>query len=574
MNHKHKSWFVASLLVLGAGCTVVASRLEPRISLGSLPSTPKIRVPTKRIGNEGIAVLPREIIPTTKPATPSIGDGPATFEEELAIKPISEHASEILRDGEYPQEAYVALATTPNDPYALQWPIVNIDTANGWDVTTGNSAVTIAVIDTGFGLQHEELADRWYVNPGESGPTTSGGRCWTGVVADKATNDCDDDNNGYDDDWRGWDFFWNDNDPTTGSVSPSGNSVAHGTEVASLAAASSNNNKGIAGMNWQAKIMPLQVLSDNGNGITNDVVAAIEYAARQGADVINLSLGSSVPDAALQAAVRFANSRNVTVVAAAGNCGASPPTTCNPLSEPGNMNYPALYDEVISVGALTLGNNRANFSSYGATLDVVAPGSAIPYSAGWSASNTTSLYANGISGTSFASPIVAGLAALVRGIDPSLGPKDIRAILTDSSDRVPGMGGQAWHAQYGFGRVNAYRALQLAQVRATAIKAGPAPTNSKKAPLVSLSEGTTAEMPVSLTTELIATCASYMGDNCTIEFTGIGNERYSLYAQKTGGAGTAGWRFTPESIGLSAGTWVVRAHGNSLSSESVMFYVQ
>lgn len=549
-------------------CMVVANRIDARVSLGTLPlPEPRIPIPVTHPGSEKQAELPTDVpVPS---ATPS---GPTTKDAELAIKPITKHASEILHSNDYPQTEYFALAT-PNDPYAAQWPFSNIDAYNGWDVASGSETITIAVIDTGFGMQHEEFADRWYTNSGETGMTVLGGRCWDGVVADKSTNLCDDDNNGYDDDWRGWDFFWSDNDPATGSVSPAGPAVAHGTEVASLAAASANNSKGLAGMNWRAKIMPLQVLSDNGNGITYDVVAAIEYAARQGADVINLSLGSSSPDAAMLAAVRFANSRNVVVVAAAGNCGNQPPTTCNPLSEPGNMNYPALYDEVISVGALNQINTRAGFSSYGSTLDVVAPGSSMPYSAGWSAANQTGLYATGVSGTSFSSPIVAGLAALIRGTDKALSPKDVRAILTDSTDRLNGMNNQVWTAEYGYGRVNTLKALRLAQIRSTAIKSGPAPFNSRKPPLVSFSTGTSPSEPAGIISELIATCSSYMGDNCMIEFANSGSERFSLDLQKADGAGIAAWRFTPGSIGLSAGSWTARAHGNSLSSESVTLYV-
>lgn len=575
MNHKHKLLFVGGLVFLGASCALFAGKIDPHISIATLPNSPTLRYPVSKPQDNGLKHAPA----TDKaPSTPDVKQKTANLsirDKEIAAKPITKHASEILREENYPQESYFALATTPNDPYASQWPLTAISAPDAWDTTTGSSDIVIAVIDTGFGFQHEEFTDRWHTNPGETGTTSNGGVCWTGSPVDKSTNGCDDDANGYDDDWRGWDFFWSDNDPSTGTVSPDGSSVAHGTEVASLAAASANNSKGLAGMNWNAKIMPLQVLSDNGNGITYDVVAAIEYAARQGADVINLSLASTTPDAALQAAVRFAVSRNVTVVAAAGNCGNQPPSSCNVLSEPGNMTYPAIYDEVISVGALTQSNARASFSSYGSSLDIMAPGSIIPYSAGWTASNQTSLYATGISGTSFSSPIVAGLAALIRSIDHSLSPKDVRAILIDSSDRVAGMSNMVWTNQYGYGRVNALKALQLTQVRSTAIRSGPLPSNSKRPPIVSLSEATTAEAPASAATELIATCGSYMGDTCIIEFINITNaEKHTLDLIKTDSSGTAGWRFTPAQIGVGAGTWTVRAHGNSLSSESITFYVQ
>ena len=575
MNHKHKGQFVAALLVLGVLCSLSAWRLESRIAFTGLRDWQgQLTVPVRR-SRTALIQSTTGHAPAPTP-TPNLDtSGPRSRAAELAIKPTSTHASEILKEKTYPQNDYYALDTTPNDPTVNQWPLTIINAPAAWDTTTGTNDMVVAVLDTGFALDHEELTNRWYTNPGESGNTSAGGRCWTGVAANKATNNCDDDNNGYKDDWRGWDFFWSDNNPNTGSATPGGSAVSHGTAVASLIGGTANNSAGSAGLNWQTKILPIQVLSDNGNGVTYDVVAGIEYAINQGAKVINMSLGSTLPDDALLAAVRLAYSRNVVVIAAAGNCGHLPTGSCNNLSEPGNITYPALYDEVIAVGALSEADTRASFSSYGSALDVSAPGANLPYAAGWSATNQTAAYVTNISGTSFAAPITSGLASLLRGLDSSLGPKDIKAILADSTDRVSGMNGQAWTTEYGSGRINALKAVQLTQVRSTAFKAGTVPSNSKRAPILAFSTGTTSGTAVTDSNEVLATCSSYMGDSCLIEFTKVGTTtKVTLPALKTDTAGTAGWRFTPNEIGLTSGSWTARAHGNGLSSVAVVFYVQ
>lgn len=174
--------------------------------------------------------------------------------------------------------AYQALLT-PNDPIYPQWYTDKISAPAAWDVTTGSSNVTIAVIDTGFALSHEDLAGRWAENSSEEGMTAPGDACWTGVPQDKKTNNCDDDGNGFVDDWRGWDFSNNDNDPSAGTTNPNSAYVSHGTMTAGLAAATGNNGVGVASVNWGAKILPLQALDDNGSGYTDTIAAAIHYAA-------------------------------------------------------------------------------------------------------------------------------------------------------------------------------------------------------------------------------------------------------------------------------------------------------
>ena len=117
----------------------------------------------------------------------------------------------------------------------------------------------MAVIDSGFELNHEDLVNRWRSNLSESGQTQDGDNCWTGSAQDKSTNNCDDDNNGYIDDYRGYDFINNDNSPQAGTTNTSGDTVHHGTMVAGVIGATTNNNIGNSGIDQNVKILPLQI---------------------------------------------------------------------------------------------------------------------------------------------------------------------------------------------------------------------------------------------------------------------------------------------------------------------------
>lgn len=287
---------------------------------------------------------------------------------------------------EYPNYPYEALLT-PNDPtYPSQWNLPRLDAPAAWDLSTG-TGVMVAVIDSGFGFNHEDLVGQWATNAGETG-------------LGRETNGLDDDGNGYIDDWRGWDFNSGDNDPSAGVTNPTGGGVSHGTLVAGIIGAKGNNAKGIAGVAYGARILPLQALSDDGSGYTSTVGAAIRYAADRGAKVINLSLGSQYADSYLRSQITYAISRGATVVAAAGN------TSCDCLL------YPANYPEVIAAGASNSADALASFSSYGANLDVLAPGTDSICTTHWTSGNQTSAYSCAYSGTSFSAPHVSGAAAL------------------------------------------------------------------------------------------------------------------------------------------------------------------
>lgn len=334
-------------------------------------------------------------------------------------------------------QSYRALLS-PNDPLQPQWFTARLGQPAAWDLTTGSVNTTIAIIDTGFALAHQDLTGRWDTNPGEAGPLSSNG--------------VDDDANGLVDDWRGWDFVNGDNNPNAGSNNPSGESVSHGTAVAGMLGATGNNNLGLAGVDWQAKLLPLQILSDNGMGYTTDIVAALAYARAQGADVVNMSLGTSMSDDFLQEAIEQTIAAGVTVVAAAGNDG------CDCVS------YPAHYADVIAVGASDTEDNRAYFSNYGASLDILAPGDGAIRTTYWSQANQTSLYTTHASGTSLAAPLVSGMASLFIAAHPEAPPAEVVANITRGASRVAAMGQQSLTAQHGHGLMNVQATTRLATI--------------------------------------------------------------------------------------------------------------
>lgn len=337
-----------------------------------------------------------------------------------------------------------------NDPLGNQWWTVGTGLPTAWNMASGSKQTVVAVIDTGFALQHEEFTNRWAHNTGEQGATSdetpSRLNCTDrglaldmscnllddnfdgivdnetgaataenisqlncsdrGLVLDRSCNLIDDDGNGYADDATGWDFINQDFSVQAGENNPDGDGVRHGTAVAGVIAASGDNNKGIAGVDWHTKILPLQALNDESYGNTLTVSQAVYYAADRGVDVINISLGSEEEDSYLRQAVQYAISKNVIVVASSGNDG------CDCIS------YPGRYPEVVSVGAESNTGGPADFSSYGAELDVMAPGINIT-SPVWSKASPTSSYATNMAGTSFAAPYVSGLLSLARSHQPS-----------------------------------------------------------------------------------------------------------------------------------------------------------
>ncbi len=396
-----------------------------------------------------------------------------------------------INNKEYPLRTYEPLLV-PNDPMASQTWVTKANFNQTWDIPHGNHQTVLAIIDTGFGLLHEEFANRWHINSGESGPATAEGpsqlNCAgrglpldatcnlvdedsdgvvdneTGFVSSQnpsrlncssqslpLTKDCnrlDDDNNGYVDDKTGWDFANNDNSPQAGELNPTGSGTTHGTRVAGVAAATGNNGKGIAGANWQTKILPIQALDDDSYGDTLGVGRAILYAAQQGADVISLSLGSDLPDDYVREAIQIAIAAGSVVVAASGNDG------CDCIV------YPANYPEVVAVGALesdSNGNSRpAGFSSFGTNLDILAPGTQVTTSS-WTSSNPSNAYVSNIQGTSFATPLVSGLLTRILSHQPDAAPLQLIAALTENTNRLTLSATTARSPQLGYGTMDAFK---------------------------------------------------------------------------------------------------------------------
>jgi len=281
----------------------------------------------------------------------------------------------------------------PNDPYyGSQWGLTRVRAPEAWALSTGQG-VLIAVLDTGTDYTHPDLS----------------GKVRTDIDRDFVNNDDDamDDN-------------------------------GHGTHVSGIAAAATNNSRGVAGMGWDASILPVKVMDSNGSGNSYFLIQGIYYAADHGARVINMSLGgpNSCPSD-LQTAVDYAYRRGVLLVAAAGN------------DYQNQTVFPANCAHVLGVAATTSYDTRASFSNYGDHVSVAAPGEDI-YS--------TLRYGGygDMDGTSMATPFVAGLAALVYARFPTYTPDQAASAILDNAQDL---GSTGWDPDYGCGRIDAFRAL-------------------------------------------------------------------------------------------------------------------
>lgn len=296
-----------------------------------------------------------------------------------------------------------AEGVTPNDPlYEQQWYIPAIKANLVWAQTTGGSDQVIAILDTGVDTEHPDLKNKIWQNPGEI-----------------AGNGIDDDGNGLVDDIMGWDYINSDNDPKDDN--------SHGTHVAGIAAAETNNGIGIAGVNWQAKIMPLKVFQSSGRGDVAVISQGIIYATQKGATVINMSFGSYARSLAMEDALANAYATSV-LVAAAGNdgvCIGPPSPPCFPifpaalsfvLGVEANKQYPSVCgagDPIIRACFSNFDPDGPVFSKYIDLLnyELKAPGvdiiSCIP-------GGNYRVY----NGTSMAAPIVAGAVSLYNVIYP------------------------------------------------------------------------------------------------------------------------------------------------------------
>ncbi|HAL57156.1 MAG TPA: hypothetical protein DCP63_11965 [Bacteroidetes bacterium] len=333
---------------------------------------------------------------------------------------------------------------SPNDPlFNQQWGLQKINAAAAWDVTQGDSSIVIAIVDSGVEWAHPDLIGNIWTNPGESGADALG--------RDKRSNGTDDDGNGFVDDWHGWDLVGSDfrNPQADNNPAPTGANNTHGTHVAGIAAASTNNGLGVASIGFRCKLLPVKTTADldtRGSGGTAYILAGydgIVYAAQMGAKIINCSWGGAGGSQLEQDVVTFATQRGSLIVAAAGNNGSD------------TFFSPAGYRNVLGVAATDRNDQRAFFSNYGEIVDVSAPGVDI-----LSTLYQSTYVSFGWSGTSMASPFAAGLAALVRTRFPSLTPLQVGEQVRVTSDNIDA-GNPSYANKLGFGRINALRALTV-----------------------------------------------------------------------------------------------------------------
>ncbi|MDO8260198.1 MAG: S8 family serine peptidase, partial [Candidatus Magasanikbacteria bacterium] len=362
-------------------------------------------------------------------------------------------------DVEYAEPNYIyRIAIIPSDVYYnSQWYLKKIRATEAWDTVRESPEIVIAVIDSGVQIDHPDLRDNIWRN-----------------VMDAPNNKIDDDKNGYVDDINGWDFTTSTADPSPkfkGEFSENG--IMHGTVVAGAIAAVGNNASGISGVTWRSKIMPLKVLSDNGEGEVKNVIRAIDYAVNNGADVINLSFVGFNHSKSMENAIRRAYEAGVIVVAAAGNEqgeGYGYSLDATPL-------YPACYDGkagenmVIGVAATDTLDQKAPFSSYGfKCVDISAPGVSIFSTAVYAPNQQINneflnKYYDGYwSGTSMATPLVSGTLALIQKANPRLNRQEVIDVLINSTDNIDRLN-PSFLGQLGSGRLNVEKAINTAKAK-------------------------------------------------------------------------------------------------------------
>lgn len=342
---------------------------------------------------------------------------------------------------------------TSNDTYlGQQWYLSAINASSAWDITMGSSNVIVAIIDSGTDWMHDDIGFGYdsyqtiHFNPGED--------LWSNINNPSTGNGIDDDNNELIDDLKGWNYANNSNDCRT--------TYFHGTFVAGIIGAKTNNNTGIAGIASGYGIPGVRLLPycvGVNYPITDVIDDAIIDAVDKGAKIIQLSL--TVPrTTAITTSVDYAVSHGAIVICASGN------------SYSQQVSYPSSLPNVVAVGAINQSYARANFSNYGDTLDVVAPGVDI-YST--TLNNTYATY----DGTSFAAPQVSGIAALILSVNPNLTGQQVRDIIETTAQKIRNVDTDplnglysyavssdhpngSWNNQVGYGLVDAYAAVQAA----------------------------------------------------------------------------------------------------------------
>lgn len=383
----------------------------------------------------------------------------------------------------------VPLSAIPNDPqFTNAWHLSKIQSPNAWDVSKADG-ITIAILDSGVDGSHPDLAA--HMVPG-----------WNAVDSGSVTADIN----------------------------------GHGTAVAGAAAAVTNNASGVAGVAWNAKIMPIRITNDaSGYAYWSDVARGLNWAADNGADVANLSYAAS-DSAAVASAAQYLRSKGGLVLVAAGNDDLDP----------------GLADNVnlIAVSATDANDAKAGFSNYGKYIDVSAPGVSIL------TTNNGGTYAAWY-GTSLATPVAAGVVALIQAANPKLTPDNVEKILKSSADKVSGLN---FDPNYGYGRVNAANAIKAA------VNTASSDTQAPTSAILSPSAGSVVSG--------LASVAVAASDNVSVS-------QVSLFANGAlvGTDGVAPYQFSWDTSSLANGNvnltaTAIDSAGNSGSSTAVTVSIQ
>jgi hypothetical protein len=328
---------------------------------------------------------------------------------------------------EYAEPWYISyIYLDHNDPRRdEQYGLDLVDANAAHDLGTGDPSALIAIVDNGVDMDHEDLEDNIWLNPGED---LNG----DGVINNNERNNQDDDNNGKIDDFHGWDFEDDDNDPD--------DRHGHGTHCAGIASAVTNNEIGIASVGYSCGIIAIRA----GAGLTiSHGYPGIEYAVRAGAKVISCSWGGDQSYRQAQDVVDYAYEHDVMVLASAGNVGNNEPQ------------YPAAYENVIAVAATNENDRKAAYSSYGEWVDISAPGDDIL------SARHGSRYQL-MSGTSMACPFAASVAILIRSTYNWMNVEEATSCLLEGAEDIDGINDR-YREQLGAGRINAYNSMLIGQ---------------------------------------------------------------------------------------------------------------
>lgn len=306
----------------------------------------------------------------------------------------------------------------PDDPLVgQQWFLSQTQTFSAWDYVRGDTTrhSIIGIVDAGINYNHADLAGNMWINDAEDINEN-------GLFDQSDNNGVDDDDNGFIDDVIGWDFAENDNDPMAG--------ISHGTGVAGCASEVTDNGVMGAGIGFSSRLMAMKGISDG--GVLIGAYECIVYAADNGANVINCSWGVSNYNQYEQDIISAAWAEDVIIVGAGG--------------EGNQLTYPAAYDHVMAVTATDQNDHKASFAPYGYYIDIAAPGVQIAVT--WSDNFSI------VSGTSFATGLVSGLAGLVRAWYPEMTNDLIQQLIQDSADSIDHLN-PGYSGQLGAGRINA-----------------------------------------------------------------------------------------------------------------------